>query len=507
MRDSCGELPHVLDDSNLVRAARQQPVSHTPVWFMRPASRCRSTGGSARATHARVLPAPRARRRDHPAAGAQARRGRGDLLLRHRRAAAAWVDLDIVPGVGPVVAKPIRSRADLDRLPELTAEHVPYITEAVQILTRELGPTPLIGFAGAPFTLASYLVEGGPSKNHEHTKALMYGDPQLWDDLCARLAQISEHSCGYRPRPAPLPCSCSTPGWGTSPCGLRALRAAALVARARRRGGLAVPRIHFGVGTSELLPLMGAAGADVVGVDFRISLADALSRLGGHYALQGNLDPALLFAPWEALEAKVRRDRVPGQQAPATSSTSATGCCPTPTRTSSPASPSSCTRSPRGSPAAPHGPPPGARHRLTARRVTGSPPHRLTALTTSGFYRLTSPHLGFLIASARARCPGEACPRGRPAAQHHLARRAGHGRRAHVHGQERAAALDREQPAGSRVDSGPVVGCEDALGMQPPAQVQRPPRQHERRSGRRPGRPRRARPSPPAAPAAPAARA
>ena len=123
------------------------------------------------------------------------------------------VDLDIVPGVGPVVAKPIRSRADLDRLPELTAEHVPYITEAVQILTREdLGSTPLIGFAGAPFTLASYLVEGGPSKNHEHTKALMYGDPQLWDDLCARGPRSQERSCGYRPRPAPLPCSCSTPG-------------------------------------------------------------------------------------------------------------------------------------------------------------------------------------------------------------------------------------------------------------------------------------------------------
>src|SRR3954454_16653283 len=105
--------------------------------------------------------------------------------------AAVGVDLDIVPGVGPVVAAPFRSRADLDRLPELTPEHVPDITRSVQQLTRELGATPLIGFAGAPFTLALYLVEGGPSRNHEHTKALMYGDPALWSDLMAVLARIT----------------------------------------------------------------------------------------------------------------------------------------------------------------------------------------------------------------------------------------------------------------------------------------------------------------------------
>src|SRR5690349_11388003 len=104
---------------------------------------------------------------------------------------AIGVDLDIVPGVGPVVARPVRSAADLDQLVPLTPEHVPFITEAVHQLVRELGETPLIGFAGAPFTLASYLVEGGPSKNHERTKALMHGDPVLWDALGARLARIS----------------------------------------------------------------------------------------------------------------------------------------------------------------------------------------------------------------------------------------------------------------------------------------------------------------------------
>ena len=183
-----------LDDSNLVRAARQQPVTHTPVWFMRQAGRSLPEYRRVR----EGIPMLESCRRPDLVAeitlqpvrrhGVDAAIFFSDIVV---PLAAVGVDLDIKPGVGPVVAEPFRTRADLDRLPELTPEHVPYITEAVQILTGELGTTPLIGFAGAPFTLASYLVEGGPSKNHEHTKALMYGDPQLWDDLCARLAQIS----------------------------------------------------------------------------------------------------------------------------------------------------------------------------------------------------------------------------------------------------------------------------------------------------------------------------
>ena len=104
---------------------------------------------------------------------------------------AIGIDLDIKPGVGPVVADPIRTRADLAQLRDLKPDDVPYVTEAIGLLTGELGATPLIGFAGAPFTLASYLVEGGPSRNHEHTKAMMYGDPELWADLLDRLADIT----------------------------------------------------------------------------------------------------------------------------------------------------------------------------------------------------------------------------------------------------------------------------------------------------------------------------
>ena len=312
--------PHVQDDSNLVRAARQQPVNHTPVWFMRQAGRSLPEYRRVR----EGIPMLESCRRPELVAeitlqpvrrhGVDAAIFFSDIVV---PLAAVGVDLDIVPGVGPVVAKPIRSRADLDRLPELTAEHVPYITEAVQILTRELGSTPLIGFAGAPFTLASYLVEGGPSKNHEHTKALMYGDPQLWDDLCARLAQISGAFLRVQAEAGASAVQLFDSWVGALPRAdyerfvqPHSSRALAAVE------GQAVPRIHFGVGTSELLPLMGAAGAEVVGVDFRLSLADALSRLGGRYALQGNLDPALLFAPWEALEAKVREIVSQGQQAP-----------------------------------------------------------------------------------------------------------------------------------------------------------------------------------------------
>ncbi|MDQ1536502.1 MAG: uroporphyrinogen decarboxylase [Actinomycetota bacterium] len=231
--------------------------------------------------------------------------------------AAVGVDLDIVAGVGPVIAAPIRTRADLDRLPELTPEHVPYISEAIALVLAELGSTPLIGFAGAPFTLASYLVEGGPSKNHEHTKAMMHGDPELWHLLCARLAQIAGAFLRVQARAGASVVQLFDSWAGVlsrrdyetfvQPHSTEALSAVA---------DLDVPKIHFGVVTGELLASMGAAGADVVGVDFRTSLTDARARLGDGYAVQGNLDPALLFAPWPALEKAVRSIVAEGAQAP-----------------------------------------------------------------------------------------------------------------------------------------------------------------------------------------------
>jgi uroporphyrinogen decarboxylase len=213
---------------------------------------------------------------------------------------AVGVDLDIVPGVGPVVAQPFRTAHDLPR--PLTPDDVPYITEAVTQLVGELGATPLIGFAGAPFTLASYLVEGGPSKNHARTKALMYGDPALWSQLLDRLADITLAFLRVQIDAGAGAVQLFDSWVGALP----AQDYRTLVQRhsARVLAGVPdVPRIHFGVGTGELLHDMGEAGADVVGVDWRVPLDEAVRRIGPGRAVQGNLDPAVVFAP----EAVVRR--------------------------------------------------------------------------------------------------------------------------------------------------------------------------------------------------------
>jgi uroporphyrinogen decarboxylase len=231
--------------------------------------------------------------------------------------AAAGLGVDIVPGTGPVIAEPIRTRADLERLPELTPDMIPDIAESVRLLVAELGETPLIGFAGAPFTLASYIVEGGPSKGHERTKALMHGDPELWHDLCARLAQISSTFLRVQIEAGASAIQLFDSWVGALPVAdyvpfVQPHSAAVLSAVA----DLDVPRIHFGVGTGELLVEMGRAGADVMGVDYRLSLTDAVARLGEGYAVQGNLDPALLFAPSDVLEARVRAIVEEGKAAP-----------------------------------------------------------------------------------------------------------------------------------------------------------------------------------------------
>ncbi len=306
--------------STLVRAALRRPVDHTPVWFMRQAGRSlpeyrrvREGIGMLESCQRPDLVAEITLQpvRRH---GVDAAIFFSDIVV---PLAAVGVDLDIVAGVGPVVSEPIRSRADLDRLPELTPDQVPYVAEAVKTLVGELGARPLIGFAGAPFTLASYLVEGGPSKHHEHTKALMHGDPGLWHDLCARLAQISGAFLRVQAQAgaSAIQLFDSWVGALSRADYLRFVQQHSETALAAV-ADLGVPRIHFGVGTGELLAAMGAAGADVVGVDYRVSLTDAVARLGSGYAVQGNLDPALLFAPWEAVEANVRRVVDEGRAAP-----------------------------------------------------------------------------------------------------------------------------------------------------------------------------------------------
>lgn len=306
--------------SPLVLAATRQPVPHTPVWFMRQAGRSLPEYRELREGTV-MLEACRTPDLVTEITLQPVRRHKVDAAIFFSDIvvplAAVGVDLDIVPGTGPVVPTPFRTRADLDRLPILTADAIPDITESVTRLVAELGRTPLIGFAGAPFTLASYLVEGGPSRTHERTKALMHGDPQLWNDLCERLAQISGAFLRVQVEAGASAVQLFDSWVGALPRAdytayVQKHSAAALAEVA----DLGVPRIHFGVGTGELLDLMGQAGSEVVGVDFRVSLTDAVARLGDSYAVQGNLDPALLGAPWEVLEARVRAIVDEGRNAP-----------------------------------------------------------------------------------------------------------------------------------------------------------------------------------------------
>lgn len=235
---------------------------------------------------------------------------------------AAGVDLDIVPGRGPVVAEPVRTEADLDRIPELDPGQLDHITEAVRLLTGDLRtagrdgePVPLIGFAGAPFTLASYLIEGGPSRDYARTKALMVGAPELWHRLCERLAAIStvflQTQIAAGAEAVQL-----FDSWAGS-LSAADYREYVLPHSTRVLAAVdQVPRIHFGVGTGHLLPLIASAGAEVVGVDWRTDLAEASAMLDNSFALQGNLDPALLTAPWPVLADRVRRVITSGAAAP-----------------------------------------------------------------------------------------------------------------------------------------------------------------------------------------------
>ncbi|HEY9440935.1 MAG TPA: uroporphyrinogen decarboxylase [Streptomyces sp.] len=297
-------------ESAFLKACRREPVPYTPVWFMRQAGRSLPEYLKVREGIAMLdscmMPELVAEITLQPV-----RRHKVDAAIYFSDIVvplkAIGIDLDIKPGVGPVIAEPVRTRADLARLRDLTPDDVPYVTEAMGMLVAELGATPLIGFAGAPFTLASYLVEGGPSRNHERTKAMMYGAPGLWAELLDRLAEITGAFLKVQ-----IDSGASAVQLFDSWAGALApadYRRSVLPASAKVFDAVAecgVPRIHFGVGTGELLGLMGEAGADVVGVDWRVPMDVAARRVGPGKALQGNLDPAVLFAPPQAVEAKAR---------------------------------------------------------------------------------------------------------------------------------------------------------------------------------------------------------
>jgi uroporphyrinogen decarboxylase len=214
--------------------------------------------------------------------------------------------VDVEPGRGPVVAQPFRSESDLDRLrPFEPSTDAPYVGETVGLVRRELegSGVALIGFAGAPFTVASYAIEGGPSRTFTKVKALMHGNPDLWDQLTGRLAAMAVASLRAQIEAGAQAIQLFD-SWAGSLAPGEYARFALPSTRAVLAGiaDLGVPTILFGVGTGELLGLMGSAGADVVGVDWRVPLDEARRRVGPGCALQGNLDPALCLAPWPVVE-------------------------------------------------------------------------------------------------------------------------------------------------------------------------------------------------------------
>jgi uroporphyrinogen decarboxylase len=297
-------------DSAFIRACRRQPVPHAPVWYMRQAGR------SLPEYHATRAGAPMLEACSNPELiteitlqpvrryGVDAAILFSDIIVPIR---AAGVGIDIRPGVGPVLDKPLRDADAVAAMRDLNPDDVAFVDRAVRMLTAELGATPLIGFAGGPFTLACYLIDGGPSKNFDRTRSLMYGNPELWQSLLGRLADITITFLKVQA------------GAGASAIQLFDSWAGSLSPEDYRRSVLpfssrifealapyGVPRIHFGVGTGELLGLLGEAGADVVGVDWRVPLDDAVHRVSPGKALQGNLDPAVLLAPWPVIEERAR---------------------------------------------------------------------------------------------------------------------------------------------------------------------------------------------------------
>lgn len=303
-----------------IQACRNEPTARTPVWFMRQAGRSlpeyRALRGSGSildairdpdiATEATLQPVRRY--------GVDAAILFSDIVV---PVAAVGFGVEVQPGVGPVVPEPFRGADDLDRLrPLVPDEDCPWVTQAVRQLVVELGDTPLIGFVGAPFTVASYLIEGGPSRTLARTKAMMLSAPDLWSALMDRLADLAIESLRSQVTAGASAVQVFDSWAGTlSPHVYEryVLPTSSKLFTAIAEAG--VPGIHFGVGTGELLALMAKAGPDVMGVDWRVPLDEARRRLGPDVAVQGNLDPAVCLAPWDSVRGQVQDvlDRNGGQ--------------------------------------------------------------------------------------------------------------------------------------------------------------------------------------------------
>ncbi len=289
----------------LVRAARLEPVERTPVWFMRQAGRSLPEYRAIRERHsfwevahtpelcAEVTLQPVRRH------GVDAAVMFADIMT---PVLGMGLDVDLVEGVGPVVAEPVRTLADVERLevPDPEAAFAPLL-DAIRIVRGELAPEQaVIGFCGAPFTVAGYLVEGKPSREFAVVKTLMYEEPQVWHALMEKLADCFGPYLAAQAR-AGADVVQLFDSW------VGALSPADYVEfvapwSARILAEVGVPTIHFGTGASTLLPSLAAAGGDVVGLDWRIPLDEGWAAVGHDRGVQGNLDPAVLLGPWERVE-------------------------------------------------------------------------------------------------------------------------------------------------------------------------------------------------------------
>lgn len=293
-----------------VKACRREQVDATPVWMMRQAGRYLEEYRALRAQHsflemcrtpelaAEVTVQP-LRRFDLDAAIIFA-----DILL---PLPGMGIDLEFAKGEGPVIGNPVRSADAVDSLRPLEPErHVPFLSEAIRLVLEEIeGRLPLIGFSGAPFTLAAYVIEGGSSRNYVHTKQMMYGEPAVWHRFMDKMADVVSTYLSYQIQAGVQVVQLFDSWVGVlSPGDYReyVLPYSQKVIESIRG---VVPVIHFGTDTATLLPLMKQAGGDVIGVDWRIDLGDAWRTLGDDVGIQGNMDPVVLYAPPAVIEQKV----------------------------------------------------------------------------------------------------------------------------------------------------------------------------------------------------------
>jgi uroporphyrinogen decarboxylase len=291
----------------LVRAARREPVERTPVWFMRQAGRSLPEYRALRERHtfwevastpelcAEVTLQPVRRH------GVDAAVMFADIMT---PVVAMGLDVELVEGVGPVIEHPVRTAHDVERLEVPGAEAFAPVLDAIRIVRGELGvDQAVVGFCGGPFTVAGYLVEGRPSREFATVKALMYGEPAVWRALLDKLADtFAAYVAAQVGAGADVVQLFDSWVGVLSPADYEEFVAPW---SARVLAAVDVPTIHFGTGTSTLLPAMARAGGDVIGLDWRIPLDDGW-RLVPERAVQGNLDPAVLLGPWERVDAAAR---------------------------------------------------------------------------------------------------------------------------------------------------------------------------------------------------------